>query len=85
MTDTPKPPMVVWTGGHRTGFLATTREQSDMTPDGPYVHLDQFIEEVEERAKVIERGLKITFGSWKQACGIAFNQLANELKEQNEN
>ena len=50
MTDTPKPPMVVWVGGHRTGFLATTTEQSDMTPDGPYVHLDQFLAEVRNKA-----------------------------------
>ena len=85
MTDTPKPPMVVGTGGHRTGFLATSTEPSDMTPDGPYVHLDQFLEEVEKRAKVIERGLKLTFGSWNQACGIAFKQFTEELKEQNEN
>lgn len=53
MKDTPKPPMVVWVGGHRTGFLATTTEQSDMTTDGPYVHLDQFLAEVERRAKAM--------------------------------
>ena len=80
MTDKQKPPMAVWTGGHRTGFLATTTEPSDMTPDGPYVHLDQFIEEVMEGSKYAhDNGLVGNPVLW------AMRELAEKLKEQNEN
>lgn len=89
-----KPPMTVWLDRHAAGvqtlgFYSPNKEclhvEGNMTTFGPYVHLEQFMEEVERRAKVIERGLKLTFGSWNQACGIAFKQLTEELKEQNEN
>ena len=60
-----------------------------MTPDGPYVHLDQFIEEVEKRADRRAMDIANHMGGeyytpdyyWAEKT----REFAKELKEQNEN
>jgi len=57
MTDTPKPPMVVWLDVDGTSEWDNKRKywgNWGNTPrpydHGPYVHIDQFLAEVEKRA-----------------------------------
>ena len=48
-----KPPMTVWLTGKQTPCEATNKKHDVFSPYGPYVHLGQFMEEVERRAKQI--------------------------------
>jgi len=45
-----KPPMTVWLTGKQTPCEATNEQHDVFSPYGPYVHLEQFMEEVERRA-----------------------------------
>ena len=45
-----KPPMTVWLTGKQTPCAATNEQHDVFSPYGPYVHLEQFMEEVERRA-----------------------------------
>lgn len=89
MTDTPKPPPVLYfrenfstvymDGSHmdnRFGHaFANKKRESDV---GPYVHLDQFLEEVATRAEFFNDSPRL------EAIGFAVQELAKELKENNE-
>ena len=91
MTDEPKPPMVVWLDRYAgsvqcLGFYAPKKESLHVNDEGgtktygPYVHLDQFLETVEQRI----RGNDASDGCeycWRDE----FRKLAKKLKEQNEN
>lgn len=86
--DTPKPPMVVY--GRRLhpstdldgniiseNWMATTSDHPLMKGE-TYIHLDQFLAEVERRA--MEIGYNVTEPSFEQV-GEAMLELAKEIKE----
>jgi len=84
-----KPPMTVWIGpnqasptmnnaGEQFGHYRTVR-RGLLIQSGPYVHLDQFLAEVEYRADP-KRFPSATNSS--EATGLALYELAKELKEQ---
>lgn len=93
MSKTQKPPLVLYfrenistvfmDGSHMNNrfgqAFANRKRESD---DGPYVHLDQFMEEVEKRScqKIGNQILK-----HPRYDAIALRELAKELKEGNEN
>lgn len=63
ITNTAKPPMVVWLDRYAgsvqcLGFYAPKKESLHVNDEGgtktygPYVHLDQFLEEVERRVRL---------------------------------
>ena len=77
MTDTPKPPMVVWLTGKQLPCEAVGRHHSIWAEQGPYVHLDQFLAEVERRAKGISQQWNINI---VEARGEALRLLADDLR-----
>lgn len=95
MTNTPKPPMVIYARRQHPStdldgniisenWTATTSDHPLMSGE-IYVHLDQFLEETEKRATKIEKRLNLTIGDWNPSTGIALWELTNELKEHNGN
>ena len=91
MTDTSKPPMVVWLDRYACsvqclGFYAPKKESLHVKEKGgtktfgPYVHMDQLLEEVEERSRYAhDNGLVGNPVLW------ALRDIVKELKEHNEN
>lgn len=93
MTDTPKPPMVVWLDrfadqGNEMGVYATVKTpliNDDNAPSfGPYVHLDQFLAEVERRLDlwrsvvIAGESQEITDKHFKEAALMIIKELKNE-------
>lgn len=78
MTDTPKPPMVVWLTGKQLPCVAVSRSHSIWAEQGPYVHLDQFLDEAKKRSKKQNLFLPDVIDQMVE-------ELSKELKEQNEN
>lgn len=85
ITDTPKPPMVVWLQNQQSlneeqwqdDDVTWCRDKIFKHDVGPYVHLDQFMAEVERRMMEAEgNGLVGNKWAW------AIKELAKELKEQ---
>lgn len=80
-----KPPMTVWLDsvgtsvhqGNRT-FFGKFHQHSDLGDYGPYVHLKQFMEEVEYRTC---RGRFPSAANSSEATGMALYELAKELME----
>lgn len=79
MTDTQKPPMTVWlwpqTRCKGVGLYGDRFENRDGTnyTTGPYIHLDQFLAEVERRERA-SGDFSLT------AIGAAFMELTKEIK-----
>ena len=71
MSDTQKPPMVVWLTGKHTPCEASDKRQCFYSETGPYVHLDQFLAEVERRA-----------GGEKSHCDYRYYEAVQELTKE---
>lgn len=52
-----KPPMTVWLTARETPCEAIKQHHPTYAPHGPYVHLDQFLEEAKKRSKKMNRFL----------------------------
>lgn len=85
MTDTPKPPMVVWLDVDGTSDRPEGRRfwgnwsNSKLAHDnGPYVHLEQFMEEVERRADAKHA---TTMRQYSSDFMEAMQELAKEIME----
>jgi hypothetical protein len=73
-----KPPMTVWLTGKQTPCEATNRKHDVFSPHGPYVHLKQFMEEVERRAN---RSTFPHFENDDEHTHKAMQELAKEIEE----
>ena len=51
MRNEQKPPMVVWLSELKMSWQVAEPKQGTLCQLGPYVHLDQFLEEVEREAQ----------------------------------
>lgn len=85
MSTENKPPMVVWLTGNVLPCEAVPKRHKIWAETGPYVHLDQFLEEVERRLElwktivIAGESQEITDKHFKQAALM----VAKEIKEGN--
>lgn len=73
-----KPPMTVWLTGKQTPCEATNKKHDVFSPHGPYVHLDQFMAEVERRADAKHA---TTMRQYSSDFMEAMQELAKEIME----
>ena len=78
MKNTEKPPMVVWLCGKETPTVAS--HIWDKEDIGPYVHLEQFMEEVERRAVKLF-GKSFHNATMSECVSQSLKELAKEIME----
>jgi hypothetical protein len=75
-----KPPMTVWLSQLKMSWQVAEPTKSVVCKEGPYVHLEQFMEEVEYRT--CRRRFPSAL-STLEAMSLAMQELAKEIMEGN--
>jgi len=72
--------MTVWLTGKQTPCEATNEQHDVFSPYGPYVHLEQFMEEVERRAVKLF-GKSFHNATMSECVSQSLKELAKEIEE----